>query len=562
MKKKDKINYITLIIIPGFIFSAIYIYITGVYRDMPYPFNTFLFRPDDRFMDFFSMVSATEHYSPYIEGKGCYFPFCYVIIYLFTFLSKNISFIFFLIIFTISFFYLSVKYLHVNDMAETLKNSAIFIFLTYPFLISIDRGNFEVFVFIFLSFFMFFYIRRKYFISILFLSFATSMKVFPGVFFILLLSDKRYKELLYSLILISLLTIVPLLTFKGGFSNNLHAMVQNQKSYNGKYTMSSEGLYFGHSFAGMIKIILATGEKVTITDDTLERLKNKEWYEITADTIANLKNKISDDKIETIKAMRLQHFSERKSKLIALLKDMKFSEEKIKEIVNHAIMLRHPVFSSRDELNDIFTVLKFSEEDINIIAEHSKTTMAPEKLDIIKSLKNKPVHSCGQLAEMMKEAGFRKKEIEISTNLLASCNNKIKIPVTLITLWSIIIFIFITCYVIFIETDTWKKAALLICSMNLLPPVSGDYKLIHMFIPIFLFINSDKKDSCDFIYIVLFSFLLIPKSFYHFNFIPGANPYECNIGTVINPVVMILIMLLITGTGIRTYILSLKNKAA
>ena len=531
----------------------------GVYKGLTYPFNTFLFRPDDRFMDFFSMISATEHYSPYIEGKGCYFPFCYVIIYLFTLLNKHISFIFFLLIFTISFFYICVKHLDSHDLAETLKNSAIFVFLTYPFLQSIDRGNFEVFVFLFLSFFIYFYMKEKYFIAVLFLSFAVAMKAFPGVFFILLLSDKRYKKLLCSLFLILFLTFIPLVTFKGGFLNNLNTMFQNQRSYNNKYAMSNEGLYFGHSLAGMIKIILSSRKTVNITDGTLEALKNKEWYEITADTIEKLKNKITDDKLETIKALRLQHFSEKKSKLVELLKEMKFSEDKIEETLNHAITLRHPVFSSREELNNIFTTLKFTEDDINLIAEYSKTNMAPDKLEIIKSLKNKPVHSCGELAAILEKSGFRKKEIEITTTILSSGDNKLNIHVTLISLCSIIIFIFITCYVIFIEKDTWKKIALLVCSMNLLPPVSLDYKLIHIFIPIFLFINSDKEDSYDLIYIFLFSFLLIPKGFYHFNFISGANPYECNIGTVINPILMILIMLLIIVTGIRKYILSLKR---
>jgi len=43
----------------------------------------------------------------------------------------------------------------------------------------------------------------------------------------------------------------------------------------------------------------------------------------------------------------------------------------------------------------------------------------------------------------------------------------------------------IAIYVVFIEKTFWKRAALLICALNLFPQVSGDYKLLYIFIPLF-----------------------------------------------------------------------------
>jgi hypothetical protein len=105
---------------------------------------------------------------------------------------------------------------------------------------------------------------------------------------------------------------------------------------------------------------------------------------------------------------------------------------------------------------------------------------------------------------------------------------------------SIIVLIAISFYIIFIENSFWKKTALAVCSLNLLPVVSGDYKLLHLFIPLFLFINTSKQSKYDMVYVVLFGLLLIPKGYYHLPTLP-----EANIAILLNPVLMLLMVLLI-----------------
>ena len=65
----------------------------------------------------------------------------------------------------------------------------------------------------------------------------------------------------------------------------------------------------------------------------------------------------------------------------------------------------------------------------------------------------------------------------------------------------------------FIETDFWKKVSLLVFIMLLFPYTSADYKLLHLFIPIVLFINNKKEEKNDLIYTILFALLLIPKNY-------------------------------------------------
>jgi len=108
------------------------------------------------------------------------------------------------------------------------------------------------------------------------------------------------------------------------------------------------------------------------------------------------------------------------------------------------------------------------------------------------------------------------------------------------TTMSIIVLIAIAFYVTFLENSFWKKTALAVCSLNLLPMVSGDYKLLHIFIPLFLFINVSEKGKYDMAYAILFGLLLIPKSYYHLPTLP-----EANIAILLNPILMLLLVLLI-----------------
>jgi hypothetical protein len=89
--------------------------------------------------------------------------------------------------------------------------------------------------------------------------------------------------------------------------------------------------------------------------------------------------------------------------------------------------------------------------------------------------------------------------------------------------------------------------------MNIFPHVSADYKLIHLFIPLFLYINTKKTDNNDLLYISIFSLLVISKSYYYFRFDPSAAiiPYATNSAAILNPVIMITGVIIIMTSGIK-----------
>jgi hypothetical protein len=62
----------------------------------------------------------------------------------------------------------------------------------------------------------------------------------------------------------------------------------------------------------------------------------------------------------------------------------------------------------------------------------------------------------------------------------------------------------------------WKQVMLLTLMMILFPPISGDYKLLFLFLPFLLFVIAEVKDPRDYLYTILFSLLFIPKNYYFF----------------------------------------------
>lgn len=111
-------------------------------------------------------------------------------------------------------------------------------------------------------------------------------------------------------------------------------------------------------------------------------------------------------------------------------------------------------------------------------------------------------------------------------------------------LFVIILFLYISYYVVFIENIKWKKVALLILTMLLFPYTSFDYTLIHIYFPMILFINFNERDKYDLLYSILFGFLMIPLAYYYIF-------EDISISAVIYPAVMILIIVIIILDGLK-----------
>lgn len=394
MDRQAKINLIALIILFGFSLSVFYHYILGAYLGMGYPYNTFLFVPKDKFMDFISTFRLTNSHpyaSPYAfaESNLSQFPFWYVVAFLFVPFDERVATLLLLLFFGVSFVFICQANLQATRKASSQINLFIFAFLSFPFLVIIDRANFDFLAFILSFLFISLYYKYPRF-SLVFLPLAIALKPQCAVFIILLLADKKYKKIIITGISAIALTLASYLALPGGLIQNITGHLKNLGLYNMDYAVGNAGLAFGNSLFGIIKVLAL-------------------WT------------------------------------------------------------------------------------DPNI---------PPKTL----------------FASMMT-------------------------PYLLIT---VVIFIILVCYIVKIEQEFWKRIALLVFAMCLLPYVSGDNKLLYVFIPVFLFINNPLKDPHNWIYAFLLSLLLIPKDYYYFHIFSNTS-----ISIVIDPVIMLIITAMIVVNGMK-----------
>ncbi|MDA8170380.1 MAG: glycosyltransferase 87 family protein [Nitrospiraceae bacterium] len=389
MKSERIIKYVTTLVMAGFIASVIFHYIRAMFYNDGVPFNTFLPPAPDRFCDFYGLLDAWTRLKFNGVAYGLsYLPSTYLIVDLFSKIGNPyIARIPYLFIFGVFFMVYAYSNLRAESTALTVQGVVIFSFMTYPVLFTLHTGNIEAYVFIFLCLFIYFYQRGKTVLSALFLAMPISMKLFPAVFLILLLADKKYKEILYVFLFILILTLLPLLIFDGGlrsgFSHYLGNLIASQKMYAQLMIIKGAGNHYGHSLLNALRILFGPS-------------------------------------FPPVQTVMLPYF--------------------------------------------VFTMVFFAA---------------------------------------------------------------------------------VSAFIIFYETAFWKKVALLVMCMDLLPYTSTDYKLMHLFIPLFLFINKQEEERWDFIYIIVFSLLLIPKDYFYFY----TDPYN-TLNSVMNSALMLLMLLWIIGSGI------------
>lgn len=384
--KERRASFVALIVLIGFTLSVFFHYMVSNYRGLSsYPHSTFLFNPADRFNDFFNIYNATKGLDPYSNPVSVYFPFTFLLMFFFTIFKAKFAFGLFIAIFTFFF----AHYIYTNFPASSgfskISNLFVMTLMSYPFLFNIDRGNLECLLFIFLALFLHFYKKDQDTLSALFLSLAIAMKLYPGVFVILLLADRKYKNILLTGVLTVIWSVLSAAILNGGMVHSFFGLRHNLALFNQTYLASSLGLQHNTSLFGALKL-----------------------FKLTA-----LKSDIVSELLPVVNAL----------------------------INNYAVI-------------------------------------------------------------------------------------------------ALLFFALISIYIFLQEDLLWKKVALLTFAMLLLPQVSFDYKLIHVFLPLLLFINCDKVSRFDSIYLLFFALLLIPKDYMIIR-------DDISIAVLINPFLMVLAIFLI-----------------
>jgi hypothetical protein len=365
MDKTKRICTLSFLIIIGFSFSLIYHYAQGIYLNNPYPANTFLFAPKFHFTDFWDITSESINLNPYLGEKSGQYPFMILIGKVFGLLPESNSVLLFLLIGIAGFAYFAKKYLSNGPWYSQATSVFVICFLSYPFLFTIDRGNFELLLFLLLLVFLYLFEKKKYLWSTIPLAMAIAIKVYPAILLFLFIPEKKWKEFFISIGFSIALTLGSLCLFQDGFSQNV--------------------LYLFH----------------------LSNFSNNGFFEL-------------------------------------------FTSIEPGAVVQRGV-----------------TVVSL----IKIVLGNASIAPTQFWIDHFKII---------------------------------------------YIVCAAIIGIGIIIFVVFKQKVFWKRVAVLIFLMLLLPPISGDYKLIHLFLPLFLFCNEEKNSKLDNLYVLFFAILLIPKDYYFY----------------------------------------------
>ncbi|MDD1444181.1 DUF2029 domain-containing protein, partial [Dolichospermum sp. ST_sed3] len=265
MEKSEKVLILSTIVLVGFVLAVVYHYILGYYLKLDFPENTFLWTPEVHFSDFVAFLDVIKNFSPFenLNFSVNYFPVAYILLFPFSLIkNKIIAYLLFSGIFVSFFVFMNRLFLKCENLTklQNIQNIFILTFLSYPFLMLLDRGNFDMFLFILFAGFLYSFKSGKYLLSACILAVINAIKPFWLIFLILFLFKKRIKEIIFSLTITALLIIGGFMLLKGDFFSQLSVFLTNLTllKYDYLYSNANNVGMFGSSSLFMALKLLFT----------------------------------------------------------------------------------------------------------------------------------------------------------------------------------------------------------------------------------------------------------------------------------------------------------------
>ncbi|GEM_PF-2457859 len=237
MTRNEKLSFLIPILLIGFTLAVYFHYALANYANQDYPQNTFMFRPDDRFMDFVDPTQLSADLDPFAEGKvhrkGGYAPFGYLIAYAFSIIQPiTLSLLIFWALFLCVFLYYVSQTLFRSQPQLPLAQKVLSVFaltaLSYPFLLGMERANFDLFICVLLIIFVYLY-RKKSPLSFIPLALCIGMKPFLALIALLYVFDRQFWPLLQIGATVIFLNVASLALFKDGFTIELQKYLLETK---------------------------------------------------------------------------------------------------------------------------------------------------------------------------------------------------------------------------------------------------------------------------------------------------------------------------------------------
>ena len=207
-----------------------------------------LFDPADRFNDFFTVVEKMQ---------DPYGPFLRRIIWLFSLLPPLAGRWTFLLLFGGGMAWLFYKSISLKNAVADTRNLLLLLF-SYPVLYMLDRGNFELLVFLCLCGFAMSWQRGQRAASAFFLAAAIAMKPFPVIFLGFFVAEGEYLLAASAAGGALILLARAYATYPGALAAQVVAHHAGLISYDADFVFGDMGIAQGHSLFSLLKLLLFT----------------------------------------------------------------------------------------------------------------------------------------------------------------------------------------------------------------------------------------------------------------------------------------------------------------
>lgn len=243
-----------IVMLVGFCLACGYHAILGS-MGMAWPWNTFLFSPGDRFNDWHNSVAQAASINPYYPSGpalAAYFPVTYVLLKvgvgynpatsIYIYLSISIV----LLVLTAGLARTQFRRPGIDSVTQYTKDVFLLVaacLISYPVIFALDRGNIDIWIALLSTFFVVAQRTRFEMAGLLCLSLAISLKGYPAVLLLLLVSDRQYMRVIFCSLLALLMSVMTLYFMWDGFDRNLTGFLNNLNLYYRVYVIGGASLF-------------------------------------------------------------------------------------------------------------------------------------------------------------------------------------------------------------------------------------------------------------------------------------------------------------------------------
>jgi len=263
MQKSEKVLLISTIVLVGFFIAVVFHYVLGFYMGLGVPYNSFLFAASSSFCDFKDILPLVADFNPYLTPSDWinYFPLAYILLFPFTLLNWLVGYLIFAFSFLSFFLFMNVKKFYCDNLSrmQNFRNIFLLTFAAYPLLYLLDKGNFDMFLFVVFALFVYAFKSEKYRAAAILLAFINAMKPFTLLFLFLFLFQKKHMEFFLSIVLSAILIVGGFLALNGNFFSNVSVFIADLARVSSDYVYSNNnnfGMQFCSSLFPMMKLFL------------------------------------------------------------------------------------------------------------------------------------------------------------------------------------------------------------------------------------------------------------------------------------------------------------------